>query len=163
VGFQKLADIKFTALSSLCALLVTSAAFAQSAPCDTGAFRAVVSDASASIVSLHEKNGRLLQNQLQKLRAAYGWNDAEFAVKAAPYVKDDVTISLDEANQLLLAKIQSFNAADAASSEGRCAMLGQLKILMQRVVENTNSKWEHMLDKASRAPEDRLQAGMLPR
>ena len=137
-----------------------SRAFAQQGPCDAGAFREIVAAASASITTLHEKNSKLFQEDLQKLRAINNWPEAEYVAKATPFVKDETTASLDAANQALLAKVQSLEAANAATEAGRCAMLAELKASMEKVVSNTAAKWEHMIDKVTRASAQPMQAGL---
>ncbi|HZV21167.1 MAG TPA: hypothetical protein VE986_06435 [Hyphomicrobiales bacterium] len=142
----------------LCAAAAPS--FGQETKCDTGAFREVVASASASINELHEKNSKLFQEYLRKLRAANNWSDAEYLMKATPFVKDETTASLDAANQSLLAKVQSLEAGAANSEAGRCAMLNELKASMEKVVANTIAKWEHMLSKLLQASSTTLQAGV---
>jgi hypothetical protein len=135
-------------------------AFAQSTQCDANAFREVVSTASTSITQLHEKNNQLFQEKLQKLRAVNNWSEAEYVAKATPFVKDDVTLSLDSANQALLAKVQSLEAANASSEAGRCTMLSELRLSMAKVVENTAARWQHMLLKLAHASDGAILAGV---
>jgi hypothetical protein len=137
-----------------------SKAFAQQGPCDPQAFREIVASASASITTLHEKNSKLFQEDLQKLRAASNWPEAEYLARATPFVKDETTASLDTANQVLLAKVQSLEAASAATESGRCAMLAELKASMEKVVANTAAKWEHMIGKVASASVQPMQAGL---
>jgi hypothetical protein len=135
-------------------------AFAQQGSCDPGAFREIVASASASITMLHEKNSKLFQDDLQKLRAAGNWPESEYLTRATPFVKDETTASFDAANQALLAKVQSLEAASAATESGRCAMLAELKASMEKVVANTAAKWEHMIGKVARASIQPMQAGL---
>jgi hypothetical protein len=128
--------------------------------CDQAAFREAVAAASASITVLHEKNNKVFQEHLQKLRVLQGWRDAEFVAGATPFVKDETTASLDAANQALLAQVQSLEATNAGSESGRCTMLSTLKLSMEKVVANTTAKWEHMLTKIGRATAQPLQAGL---
>ncbi len=137
----------------------SGSAFAQET-CETGAFRDVVASASASITQLHEKNGKVFQENLQKLRALNNWTDADYVAMATPYVKDETTAALDAANQALLAKVQSLKSGNAATGPGRCAMLSELKLSMEQVVANTAAKWEHMLSKIAQASARPLQAGI---
>ena len=146
-------------LAVIIPLMIAPAAGAQSQTCDAAAFRSVVSAASASISELHEKNNKIFQEKLQKLKAASGWSDADYVAKATPFVKDDVTASLDAANQTLLAKVQSFNGEQAGSDAGRCSMLQELKSLMQQVVANTDTKWQHLISKVTLASGETVQAG----
>jgi hypothetical protein len=148
------------AIALLILLAAFSNAFAQQGPCDAGAFRDTVAAASASITTLHEKNSKLFQEDLQKLRALNNWPEAEYVAKATPFVKDETTTSLDAANQTLLAKVQSLEAANAATETGRCAMLAELKASMEKVVANTAAKWEHMIGKVARASGQPMQAGL---
>ncbi|MBI4724880.1 MAG: hypothetical protein HY765_07850 [Rhodomicrobium sp.] len=134
-------------------------AFAQQVPCDPGAFREVVSSASASITVMHETKSKLFQEKLQNLRALHNWPEAEYIAKATPLVKDATTTDLDSANQTLLAKVQSLEASNANSEAGRCAMLGEVKLTMEKIVANTAAKWEHMMSNVERAS-TALQAGL---
>ncbi|MGO9544551.1 MAG: hypothetical protein ACLPPF_07140 [Rhodomicrobium sp.] len=144
-------------------LLIFSAgfpsAFAQQASCDTVAFRDAVANASASIKTLHEQNGKLFQEKLQKLRVQSNWQDAEYVANATPFVKDETTAALDAANRALLSKVQSLEGANAQTEAGRCAMLSEVQTVMQQVVANTAAKWEHMLTKVARASSQPIQAG----
>ena len=147
------------ALVLIIAIAAYSPAFAQQGQCDPAAFRAAVASASATITQLHEKNGRILQESLRKLRAVNNWQEADYLANAAPFVKDETTASFDAANQALLTKVQSLDAASATTEPGRCAMLNELKSAMEKVVANTAAKWDHMLDKLSRASVRPIQAG----
>ncbi len=144
----------------LCA--VCPAAFAQQGQCDSAAFREAIAAASASITQLHAKNGTIFQENLQRLRALNNWQEAEYVANATPFVRDETIAALDAANQALFAKVQSLDAAGANTEAGRCAMLNQVKLAMQKVVANTASKWEHMLDKLARASAQPIRAGFTP-
>jgi len=133
---------------------------AASPPCDPSLFRDAVSNASAAINEMHEKNTKLFQAKLQALKAAKGWPDDRFIPMATPYVKDEVTQSLDEANASILAKVQSLGSGDGASTEdGRCAMLSELRSLMGLAVTNTSKKWEHMISKVTASMPPAVEAG----
>ncbi len=147
------------ALAIIISIAACPPAFAQQGQCDPAAFREAVASASATITQLHEKNGRLFQENLSKLRAVNNWQEAEYLANAAPFVKDETTASFDAANQALLTKVQSFDAAGANTEPGRCAMLNELKGAMEKVVANTAAKWDHMLDKLNRASVRPIQAG----
>lgn len=155
-----LIEMLLRALTLVIFSLAASQAFGQQGNCDAGAFREAVASASASITALHEKNSKLLQENLQKLRAANHWSDAEYIANATPFVKDEMTASLDAANQSLLAKVQSLEAGEANSESGRCAMLTEVKASMEKIVANTVAKWDHMLSKLSQASTVTLQAGV---
>lgn len=143
-------------------LAAASPAYSQQTQCDAAAFRQAVASASASITKLHEQNGKLFQEQLQKLRALNKWSDADYVAKATPYVKDETTASLDAANQALLTKVQSVEAANAGTDAGRCAMLGEVKLAMDKVVANTAAKWQHMLTKIAQATaQPVVEAGLM--
>jgi hypothetical protein len=147
-------------LSALILLILFSAGVsAQQAACDPAAFREAVAAASASITRLHESNGRLFHENLEKLRARYNWQEAEYVANASPFVRDETTAALDAANQALLAKVQSLDPAGANSEPGRCGMLNEVKAAMEKVVANTGAKWEHMLSKLARASAQPIQAG----
>jgi hypothetical protein len=145
------------ALAILILAAVSPAAFAQQ--CDPAAFREAVASASAAISGLQEKNAAVFQENLQKLRVRNNWQEAEFLANATPFVKDETTASLDAANQALLNKVHSLDAANASTESGRCTMLGELKSAMEKVVANTAAKWEHMLDKSGHASIQPIQAG----
>jgi hypothetical protein len=147
------------ALAIVILVAACPAAYAQQGQCDSAAFREAVARASATITVLHEKNGLVFQETLQKLRVLNNWQDAEYVTNAAPLVKDETTAFYDSANQSLLAKVQSLDAAGAATESGRCAMLTELKSAMDKVVANTAAKWEHVLGKVNRASSGPIQAG----
>ncbi len=127
--------------------------------CDQAAFREAVAAASTSISALHEQNNKVFQEHLQKLRVLNGWRDADFVAGATPFVRDETIASFDAANQALLALVQSLEAANAGTEEGRCAMLSTVKLSMEKVVANTSAKWQHMLTKIGRATAQPFQAG----
>src|SRR5208282_1520102 len=102
------------------------AVFAQQGQCDPAAFREAIAAASATITLLHEKNGKIFQENLQKLRALNNWQEAEYVANATPFVRDETTATLDAENQALLAKVQSLDAAGADTEPGRCAMLNEV-------------------------------------
>ncbi len=145
-------------LAFIVSIAICPAAIAQQGQCDPAAFREAVASASATITQLHEKNGKTFQDNLQKLRALNNWQEAEYLANAAPFVKDETTASFDTANQALLTKVQSLDAASASTEPGRCAMLNELKAAMAKVVANTTAKWEHMLEKLNRASVRPIQA-----
>jgi hypothetical protein len=147
------------ALAILLLIATCPAAFAQQGQCNPAAFREAVAQASATLTALHEKNGGILQENLQKLRVLNNWQDAEYVANATPFVRDETTATFDAENQALLARVQSLDAAGASTESGRCAMLTELKAAMEKVVANTSAKWEHMLDKLNRASMRPIQAG----
>ncbi|MGA7323334.1 MAG: hypothetical protein WBX25_02335 [Rhodomicrobium sp.] len=152
--------MKLRTLVLLCSLAGYSSSFAQSAGCNASAFRQVVAGASASISALHDGNSKLFQEKLQKLRALNNWPEAEYIAKATPFVKDETTASIDSANKELLTKVQSLEAAKAATEPGRCAMLEELKASMETILANTSAKWQHMFSKLEQASAEPLQAGL---
>ena len=137
-------------------------AFAQQGQCDSSAFREAVATASVAITRLQEKNGGTFQEKLQRLRTLNNWQEAEYVARATPFIRDETTQALDAANQALLAKVQSLDAASASTEAGRCAMLSDVKAAMEKVVANTGAKWEHMLDKVARASAQPIRAGFNP-
>ncbi|MGO8951843.1 MAG: hypothetical protein ACLPWS_00375 [Rhodomicrobium sp.] len=145
-------------------ILIFSAAYApalaqQAQPCDAAAFREAVAQASASIKAIHEKNSKIFQENMQKLRAINKWQDTEFVINATPFVKDETTATFDTVNEALLSKVETLDSANAATEPGRCAMLTELKASMEKVVANTAAKWNHMLSKIQRASTQPLNAG----
>ncbi|KAI94397.1 hypothetical protein T281_11245 [Rhodomicrobium udaipurense JA643] len=135
-------------------------AFAQATVCDAGAFKAVMAETSAAISSLQEANAKAVQAKLQALRTFHNWSDEAYPAHATPFVKDDTTTALDAANRALLVKVQSFDANNAASEEGRCSMLREFRLAMDEVVKNTAAKWRHMVAKLDAATSTVMQAGM---
>ena len=135
-------------------------AYAQQANCDTAAFREVVSNASAAITVLQQKNTKLVHEKLQRLRAAKNWSDSEYEANATPFVKDETTERLDTANEALLAKVRSLQESDAGSEAGRCAMLKEVTAAMVGLVANTAAKWDHMVAKLTKAETSSAQAEM---
>ncbi len=133
---------------------------ADEAACSADAFRALVAGTSAKLSRLNEENAKALQDQLHALRSKFNWTDAEFVAKAAPIVKDEATAAIDRANEALLGKVQSLDATGAATENGRCAMLGEVRRSLEQVIANTTAKWQHMLAKASEAGASSLQAGL---
>jgi len=142
--------------------VLSSAVSAQQAQCDSAAFREAVATASASITRLHESNGRVFHEKLERLRAQYNWQEAEYVANATPLIRDETTAALDAANQTLLAKVQSLDPAGASTESGRCGMLNEVKAVMEKVVANTAAKWEHLLSKLARASAQPIQAGFNP-
>jgi adenine-specific DNA methylase len=148
------------ALVTLIFVAAYAPAFAQQAQqCDAAAFREAVAAASASIKAIHEKNSKIFQEDMQKLRAINKWQDTEFVIHATPFVQDETTATFDTVNQALISKVQTLDSANAATESGRCAMLTELKASMEKVVANTAAKWDHMLAKIERATAQPLQAG----
>jgi hypothetical protein len=56
--------------------------------------------------------------------------------------------------------VQTLGANGSSSEPERCSMLADLKSLMDKVVSNTGSKWQHMMAKISAASGGSLQAGL---
>ena len=135
--------------------------FAQTPACEQAAFATAVSEAGAALSAMNEENKKTFQGKLIALKAREGWTDADYPAKATPFVKDETIAALDEGNKALLAKVpQLGGGADFALAgaggglpDKRCAMLGELRELMARVVENTRTKWAHMLAKLDTALE----------
>ena len=94
------------ALAILLLIATCPAAFAQQGQCNPAAFREAVAQASATLTALHEKNGGILQENLQKLRVLNNWQDAEYVANATPFVRDETTATFDAENQALLARVQ---------------------------------------------------------
>jgi hypothetical protein len=134
--------------------------FAQTPACEQAAFAAAVSEAGATLSAMNEENKKAFQGKLLALKAREGWTDADYPAKATPFVKDETIAALDEGNKALLAKVPQLGGATdfalagaAGLPDKRCAMLGELRGLMAKVVENTRSKWAHMLAKLDTALE----------
>lgn len=133
------------------------------AKCDQAAFAAVVSEAGAQLTAMNDANKTRFQNRLQSLKSRENWSDADFVVKATPFVKDERIAAFDEGSKALLAKVpQLGGATPVLASAGalpgvdnqeakRCAMLGELRGLMTQVIDNTRAKWAYMLGKVEAA------------
>ncbi len=135
--------------------------------CGQPAFAAVVADASAKLTAMNGENKKAFQEKLRVLRAREGWADADYLAKASPFVKDERIAAFDEGNKALLAKVEGLGAAPLTAGAAvlpsradarRCALLGELRALMARVVENTRAKWGYMLGKVDAAMEASRQA-----
>jgi hypothetical protein len=137
-------------------------AAAESPPCEQAAFAAVVGEASAALTALNDESKKAFQAKLVALKSREGWAEADYAAKATPYVKDATIAALDESNKGLLARVPTLGAESEAAggpdAARRCAMLGELRALMTRVVENTRAKWAHMFGKMDAALEGTREA-----
>lgn len=163
-----MADKMRLRLGAAMLLWFSSASFAQApATCEQAAFASVVSNASGVLAAMNDENKKAFQAKLANLKAREGWTDADYAVKATPFVKDATIAGLDEGNKALLEKVPQLGGAgvDAAGATAsadvaakRCAMLEELRKLMGKVVDNTKAKWAHMLGKLDAALEMPRQA-----
>jgi hypothetical protein len=129
--------------------------------CDPSRFKDTVATASATINQTNVTNAKALQDTLQKWRVATGLSEADFAAKAAPLIKDQVTASIDADNQALLAKVQTLGGGGGALDAAKCeAMAGELKSLMDKIAANTDARWKHMMGNvAAAATATVVQAG----
>lgn len=133
---------------------------AKAESCDKAAFENVIATVSGTISALNAEKKAQFQDKLQALKVKAGWSDADYVAKATPFVKDERTAELDAANQALLAKVQTLGGGDtAASEEKRCAMLSELRGMMDEIVANTRAKWEHMIAKVTQASSGQIHAG----
>lgn len=134
--------------------------------CEQAAFAAVVADAGSALSAMNDENKKALQGKLHALGAREGWSDTDYAAKAVPFVKDAAIAAFDETNAALLGQVSSLGGradetlAPAELQVKRCAMLGKLRTVMAKVVENMRTKWAHMLGRVDAALESSAQAKM---
>jgi hypothetical protein len=131
---------------------------AQAENCDKAAFEALVAETGKALQGLNDEHKRAFQESLQKLKVSAGWSDADYASKAKAFLNDDETAALDTANNELRTKIQALGGGEAADDK-RCAILAELKGLMEKLVANAKARWEHMIAKVKDASAGGLQAG----
>jgi hypothetical protein len=148
------------ALGLLLCLLTACGAHAQQS-CDENSFRSAAASASSTLKEVMEQNSRLFQEKLQRLRVTAGWSDADLRQKAVAFIKDDITAALDAEENALRAQVEAMSAREAAASEAaRCAMLAELKTITGKLIDNTKTRWEHMIGKVNAASSVAVSAGM---
>jgi hypothetical protein len=151
--------------------LTASAMSASAGDCGREAFAAVVGEAGAALTAMNEAHKQGFQAKLSALRSRNGWSDGDYAVKAAPFVRDDRIAAFDAKIQTLLAKVPELGAAapEVAALAGampgvtespskRCEMLDKLRGLMAELIENNRAKWAYMTGKIDGALEEARQA-----
>jgi hypothetical protein len=117
------------------------------ATCAKAEFESAVDHAAESLRDLNNKNRPDFQAKLRQLKEKRGWNDNQFMKEAAPFVKDDKISEFDTKTNELLASISSMGQEGANASEPNCAVLAELRGLMQVLIETQGSKWSYMFQK----------------
>ncbi len=118
--------------------------------CGKPAFQQAVAEAGAALNDLNRRNAELLQERMQRLKAAKAWSDSDFAVQAKALMADEKTAALDAEGKALLAKAGTLNA-EGASGDWLCAMLNEVRSLMGEIVGNARMRWDYMLGKVDAA------------
>ena len=144
---------------------------ANAGDCGREAFAAVVSEASTALTAMNETQKQSFHARLQLLKTRTGWSDADYVANARPFVQDDRIAAIDAETKALLAKVPELGASGQpspalagvvasieTSTDQHCAMLGQLRGLMAKVVENNRAKWTYMIGKIDAALESARQA-----
>ncbi len=141
------------ALAMLCVALVPAMpAVAQDAApppatCAKSEFENAVDLAAEALRDLNNRNRPEFQAKLRKLKEKRAWNDNQFLKEAAPYVKDDQIAVYDDKTNELLASISSMGQEGANAKEPNCAVLAELRGLMQVLIETQGTKWSYMFKK----------------
>ncbi len=120
------------------------------ADCGKPAFQQAVAEASAALNDLNRRNGQLLQEKMQRLKASKGWSDNDLAANAKALISDETTAAMDAQGKALVAKAGTLNA-EGASAEKLCALLQDVRALMGEIVGNARSRWDYMLAKIDTA------------
>ncbi len=139
------------AAASVLTLSIPSAVLADPmADCGKPAFQQAVAEASAALNDLNRRNGQLLQEKMQRLKASKGWSDNDFAANVKALVADETTAAMDAEGEALVAKAGTLNA-EGASAEKLCALLNEVRTLMGEIVGNARGRWDYMLAKIDTA------------
>jgi hypothetical protein len=120
----------------------------------------VVSEFGGALSAMNDKNRRAFLEKLRALKTQENWSDADYAVRAKPYVRDEKILAFDAKGRELLQKVQALGGGESLTEEKRCAMLGDLKKLLAAVVGNTREKWDYMFAKLSGALRPAAAAGL---
>jgi hypothetical protein len=115
--------------------------------CTKVEFESAVDHAAESLRELNNKNRPAFQTKLRQLKEKRGWSDDQFLKEAAPFVKDAEISVFDTKTNELLASISSMGQEGANAPEPSCTMLGELRGLMQVLIETQGSKWTYMFKK----------------
>lgn len=137
--------LTFFVLSVLLSVIVLASP--ARASCEREAFETAVDEAAAALRELNSKNRPSFQNKLRELKTQRGWSDDQFMAEAAPFVKDERTIELDEQTADLLGRIASLGQEGSTASVPDCTMLDELRGLMSQLVDAQVAKWGHMFEK----------------
>lgn len=115
--------------------------------CTKVEFESAVDHAAESLRDLNNNNRPAFQAKLRQLKEKRAWNDDQFLKEAAPFVKDDEISVFDVKSNELLASISSMGQEGANAPEPNCAMLTELRGLMQVLIETQGAKWTYMFKK----------------
>jgi hypothetical protein len=155
------------------ALMSLTASAQADEKCGQTAFAAVVNEVSAQLTAMNDENRKSFHAKLQSVRARENWTDADYVVKATPFVQDEQITAFDATGKALLSKVELLGqpgqvvvTASVTTPLGkfdrevaqRCAMLEDLRALMTKVVENTRAKWQYMHTKIDAAGDTIRQA-----
>lgn len=117
------------------------------ATCSKAEFESAVDHAAESLRELNNKNRPEFQAKLRQLKDKRGWNDDQFLKEAAPFVKDNEIGVFDAKTNELLASISSMGQEGANAPVPDCAMLSDLRGLMQVLIDTQDAKWSYMFHK----------------
>jgi hypothetical protein len=132
----------------LAGLVGAGVASAQAPACSKADFEVVVDEAAGALRELARQNTPPFQAKLRQLKAKRGWSDEQFLKEAEPLVRDDAIAAFDRRSDEFLARIMSGGQTGAqAGGAPDCALLAQLRSVMQALVETQKSKWAYMFEK----------------
>jgi len=117
------------------------------ATCAKAEFESAVDHAAEALRDLNNKNRPAFQSKLRALKDKRGWNDNQFLKEAEPYVKDEQITDYDSKTNELLASISSMGQEGANAPEPNCTVLGELRGLMQVLIDTQTTKWSYMFQK----------------
>ena len=148
-GFHKLpSPVRLAApLALLCAAFCRLAAPGLALACEKADFEAVVTEAATALRDLNQKNKPPFQARLKDLKERRGWSHDQFLKEAAPLVQDARIAEFDERSATFLEKIETMGAEGAGTAKPQCAALGEVRGVMQALVEVQKDKWSYMFGK----------------
>ena len=119
--------------------------------CEKADFEAVVDDAAGALRDLNMQNKPAFQEKLRQLKDKRGWSHDEFLKAAAPFVRDRKIAVYDQESEHLLTDISTLGQEGADAATPDCALLGDLKARMQKLVDTQAAKWSYMFQKLDAA------------
>lgn len=118
------------------------------AACTREDFEEIVEQATTALRSLASQNRPGFQDKLRLLREKRGWSHEQFVTAAAPFVRDDTIVALDQKSARLLADINRLGEGGSrASSEPDCSLLAPLRTSLEGMVSAQTEKWRYMFAK----------------
>jgi hypothetical protein len=135
-----------TVLAVMLVLVVLTSSAAVATTCNRDDFAGVVEDSAAALRKMNADNTPNLQRLLRSLKDKNKWSHEEFMTKAAVYVRDDRIATFDGEINSLLNKIEAMGDG-GSGKEPNCALLQELRGLMQALVQTTQAKWDYMFAK----------------